>query len=338
MKILVLALLIVLYLLSLIVNQALRRLPANELRWRSRSGQDHQAAAILKLSQYGAFAFSVVWLIGMAGLIGLAWKAFSYSWWGGGLLLLVSGAIAVLWQPIKQTDGWSWRLAGWLADNLSKLFSYVRPVADSFNELAAGWTRQHPPQQLFIKDDLLALLKRQDNQTGNRISADDLQRAATALRFSDQTVAEIMIPSKSIKWVETAEAIGPSLMDELHKSNQQRFPVVTKISKSAQPEILGTLYIGQLLDHLADQGKVRDLMAAGATYINEASGLEQALNVFLKSGSSLLVAVNDRADVAGILPIEKLLEAGLAKTSDDDWRGFDDPRKAADYAPSSDKN
>lgn len=333
MKITLLVVLALLYLASLLLKQALNRLPTQELRWRSRSSHDKSATALLKLLEIGAAGRSLAWLIGGISLALLAWRGFAYSWWAGSLTILAGLLINSLWQPVRQTEGWLWQLSGSLASFLSWLLNYIRPLVDSFNNQTKRWHISTTNQQIFIKEDLLALLHQQANQPGNRIDQHELERATAALRFADQTVEEIMTPAKDVAYVKAGETIGPSIMDELHKTHQVRFPVVAKISKQSQPEILGTLYIGQLLDHLGDQGKIRDLMSPGVAYINQKCSLEKALGVFLSSGNTLLMAVNDRAEVAGSLAIEKLLESALGKIEADAHQPFADPRQAADFVP-----
>jgi CBS domain containing-hemolysin-like protein len=97
------------------------------------------------------------------------------------------------------------------------------------------------------------------------------------------------------------------LMDELHQTGQVRFPVVKEITKSSNPVIIGSLYLNDLLRHLESKGRIRDIMQAGANYINEEQNLREALDGFLKSGNMLLAVVNNFEEVVGVITLEQVL-------------------------------
>ena len=96
-------------------------------------------------------------------------------------------------------------------------------------------------------------------------------------------------------------------MDELHKTGQTRFAVVKQISNAAHPEVIGSLYIQDLLDHLQDGGHIRDLMHPGVCFINESQKLSDALAEFMKTGNYLLVVNNNFEETVGLVTLERVL-------------------------------
>ena len=148
-----------------------------------------------------------------------------------------------------------------------------------------------------------------------------------------------MTPRRKVKWVAAAEPIGPMLMDELHKTGQTRFPVAKELAKSASPEVVGSLYLKDLLDNLENKGRIRDIMLPGANYINESQTLLGALDGFLKSGRHLMVVVNNFEETVGILTLDDLFEQILGHKITGDFDRYSDIRSVAghDTQPSDDK-
>jgi CBS domain containing-hemolysin-like protein len=171
---------------------------------------------------------------------------------------------------------------------------------------------------LYEKEDLVEFLKNQARQADNRITQSDLRTANYALAFADKTVGQIMTPKNKIKWVAGSDPIGPMVMDELHKSGQTRFPVVKEASKSANPDVIGVLYLNDLLDKLETNGRIRDIMHSGVSYINEAQTLNEAAETFLKSGQLLLVVLNNFDEVAGTISLEDVLGQVFGKKITED--------------------
>lgn len=331
MKALTPALLALLFLLNLITLRAINRLPLKELKARSRTNHESESAAIHNLARYGLSARILLWLTGTVSLAILLMMAFGHSWWAGGLVILAANALVIGWQPVRGTHGWAWQLAATYARLFAGLLSLIRPLSEKLEGWGGHWQHDKPTETIYEKEDLISLLKGQSGRPDNRIDEFDLRRALHSLTFNDRTVGQVMLPKREVKWLAADEPIGPSIMDELHKTGQTRYPVVKSVSKTANHDIEGTLYIGRLLNRLGQRGKVRDLMSPGAYYVNEAASLEQALDAYVKTGSQLLIAVDGRGEVVGVLPIDTVLEQAFGRKFEDDFDGYDDPRRAADH-------
>lgn len=223
---------------------------------------------------------------------------------------------AIIWlvsmiRPLQFSDGWLWKTAAWLASPFSAVVSALQPLLGG----PAHWLirRAYQPGGLYEKEDLLDIIKLQRRQIDNRISDGDLKSAIGALSFSDKTVSSVMVPRRQVKWVAANEVIGPLLMDELHKTGQTRFGVVKEASKSGNPQVVGTLYLKDLLENLEAKGRIRDIMHAGAHFINESQNLREALDGFLQAGQYLLIVTNNFEEVAGVISFEDVLEQILGE-------------------------
>jgi CBS domain containing-hemolysin-like protein len=319
--------LILIFLAAVLLQTVLRSIPIKELRRRARSQNDKKAAAIYKLAVLGNSAELFLYLAAGLSIGPLVLTAADYGWWIG--MLAVLGILWLSWMlgPLKPTGERLFALAALLAPWVAVPVSLLQPVLRQ----PARWLarRRQNPTGVYDKEDLLDFIKLQRRQPGNRLSDDDLKLAIDALRFSDKTVAEIMKPRRGIKLVAANEPIGPMLMDELHQSAHTRYPVVKEATKTASPEIIGSLYIYDLLEHLESKGRIRDIMHPGANYINEEQNLRDALDGFAKSGQLLLVVVNSFEEIVGVITIEDVLQQIFGNKFHGSFDRYDDIRAIA---------
>ena len=319
----------IVFLLSVLLNRALRSLPANELRRRARAHKDRRAAAIYKLAAFDRSADFFLRLIGTLSGAGLISVTVYAAWWAGLIVgIVVSG---LLWtgrgQPLINT--WSFNLAALAAPFATALVAFLQPILGRISDWLKRLKPLYPSTGIYEKEDLLDFLKIQARQPDSRISENELKTARGALALSDKTVGRVMLPRRKIKWVAAGDSIGPMVMDELHKSGQTRFPVAKEITKAANLEVVGVLYLRDLLEHLEDKGKIRDIMHPGVNYINESHNLRAAFDGFLKSGQFLLVAVNNFEELVGVITLEDVLRQVFGDKISDEFDRYHDIRSVA---------
>ncbi len=323
---LVYILLVLVLLKCILLYRVYHSVPALELKRRAR-GKDHKAAALYKVASYGASLDVLLWLVGTASAATLfIWSART-NWWLAALVTIVT-AWLVVWNPRFSADGRAGSLAALAAPAYARILSFGRPVLGRLADWLPATNPLHFHTGLYERKDLLDLLSKQNSQIDNRIPQSDLAIAHGAMSFGDKLVSSAMTPRRKLKLVGAGENIGPLLMDELHKSGFSRFPVVKDSSKTAAPQIIGTLYLNDLIGH-DGTGKVKDLARKGVFYINEASNLRQALSAFLKTHHHLLVVVNDFEEVVGVVSIEDVLEQIIDQPIIDEFDSYEDLRAVA---------
>ena len=298
-------------------------LPLKELRRRARL--DRRYAGFYKLASFGA---SFELLVGLtSALLGLVLAIWLYktAWWLA-LIGVLIGLWLARWRPAAGSDGWHWTLARATAPPLAAALSILRPMLVRLEKLWPG--HQAPSTKLYEKEDLLELLALQKTQHQSRISAAELKIVHGALSFGDQLVGQHMVAWSEVKKVLASDNVGPHLMDELHKSGQTRFVVAKDKHAKDQDEILGTLFLRDLVEH-ADPGRVRDVMRPKAHFINEAQNLSQALDAFIKSQNHLLIVVNNFEEVVGVLSIEDVLKQIVGEQILDEFENYADPHAVA---------
>lgn len=319
------------FLLSILLDKTLRSLPAKELRRRARTQKDKRAAAVYKLAAFNRSAEFFLRLVGVLSAAGLILVAADSSRWLG----LVTAVVAVwlIWRghSPRSIGGWRLGLAALAAPLFTALVSFLQPFIGRLTDWFKRISPLYPPTGLYEKEDLLEFLKIQARQPDNRILDSDLKTVRSALSLSDKTIGDVMLPKRRIKWVAAGDPIGPTVMDELHKSGQTRLPVVKEVTKAVSPEVVGVLYLKDLLEHLEDKGRIRDIMHPGASYINESQNLLSALDGFLKSGQLLLVVVNNFEEVAGTVILEDILEQIFGDKIGDEFDRYHDIRSVSSH-------
>jgi CBS domain containing-hemolysin-like protein len=235
------------------------------------------------------------------------------------------------WMPSTRLTSYGARLAFWLTPAVAWLLNNLDPV---FSRLTDLWHRYFPPQVhsgLYEKDDLLSLIQQQRLQPDNRIPHGEIEMALHALTFGDKQVADVLIPKRVVAMVKADEPIGPSLMDELHKSGHSRFPVF----EGKDDNIVGILYLRDLIT-TRKTGTVKDLMKPHITYVHEDFTLYQTLQAFLKTKRHLFLTVNSFEEFTGIITIEDIIEQIVGKAIVDEFDKYDDLRAVAAAAAKKD--
>lgn len=157
------------------------------------------------------------------------------------------------------------------------------------------------------------------------LSADELRIIKHALSFGEKTVHDIMTPRSVIASVKEGDILSPVLLDELHKSGHSRFPVLDGAGESA----VGILYTKDLLE-LKAHARVSEIMHKPIHFVNENRELDHVLQAFIKTKQHLFLAVNEFAEITGLVTIEDVVEQVLGKPIIDEFDRYDSMREVAE--------
>lgn len=334
MKTLLFFVLIILFLSAILLERAARSITPKEFKRRARADYDPIATRLHKMTAYGQSLELFLWVTAAGSLSALVIIAARSSLWSAVIIIVV--ATWLLWtkKPLKSYGNLAWKLAGLLAPLVSWVLSYLQPILGRF-----GGLRLAPRHTgAYEKEDLLEILTAQNRQHDNRISESDLKLAFHTLQFGDKSVGKIMKPRKAVKWVSEDEPISPAVMDELHASGFSSFPVVKDASKKTpSPEVVGTLYLNDLIDRPAG-GKVRDVTHRDVYFINESANLREALAAFSKTHHHLLIVVNNFEEVVGVLTFELLVEQILGEKIANEFDNYGNKRAVASKDSASEES
>lgn len=316
-------LLMALALLTASLQRTYGHVPVKELKRRARSG-DKAAKALHRAATFGPSLRALLWLVivvlNASLYLLLARESNTFV-----ALLLIAFVLwtAFVWLPAREATAAGVWLATAAAPVLEKLLQYVHPIFDRVHR----FVNRHRPVTihtgLYDKQDLQELFARQKVQADNRVDQQILEIAEHALAFGDKKVSDILTPRRVVKAVSITDAIGPILLDDLHKSGFSRFPVYD----GKQDNIVGVLNLKSLVQTKA--GQVSKLMTKQVCYVHEDQPLTEALQAILTTHQQLYIVVNTFEEYVGVVSIEDILEEIVGKQIVDELDKYDDLRAVA---------
>lgn len=318
-------LLLIIVVNAVILDKALQILSPQELK--RRAYRDPQAKSIYKMSAYEHTLHLLLWIKGSLAAAVLFILLASWSGLGAVIFILIVAWAVKAWKPKKSTANWIWVWAVKVAPAIALIMSYLQPILIRISS-AMPKSQNESSNQIYEKQDLQNFLNNQNSKPENRIPESDLKIAFNALTFGDKEVSTIMTPLRSVKIIQADDVIGPLLMDELHTTGFSRFPVAKSGSDQTSPEIIGTLFIKDLIDHTS-KGKVSELMDKKVFYINETQKLRGALDAFIKTHHHLFIVVNNFEEIVGVVSIEDVLEQIVGRPIVDEFDKYEDLRAVA---------
>ncbi len=146
--------------------------------------------------------------------------------------------------------------------------------------------------------------------TTSRVLGDDGEKRLilNALKFHDRQVAEIMTPRAKLKTVKKTEILGPLVLDDLHRSGHQSFPVIN----GDLEHIVGVLRLSDVttLDTTRKHTSlVETAMRPRVQYVSHDQSLSEALQALLASHEHLLIVTDDDSQVVGLLTLSDIMRA-----------------------------
>jgi len=307
---------------AILVYRVYHSIPLIEIKRRARQ-HDKRATALHRIATFGRALEVQYWTFATTiATVLFIWSART-NWWLAALVMVLAAWLAV-W-PNLSANNWAGRVAVFFAPFDNRILIVGHPF---FGRLAGLLSDKQSHTKMYDKSDLLETLKKQNRQIDNRVPIPDLHIAQNALVFGDKTVGSVMTPQREVKFAKADDQVGPVLVDELHQTGFSRFPVVKDSAKAASPQIIGTLYLNNLVGY-DGKGKVKDLMKPEVYFINEEATLRQALSAFLKTHHHLLIVVNSFEELVGVLSLEDVLEQILGKQIIDEFDSYESIRAVA---------
>ena len=311
--------LLLLALLGIVARKTYFYLPVRELKRRAEK-HDRQAARLYRAVAYGNSLRGLLWLyIGLTGAASLVLLARRLPIW---VSLLIVGPllwIAFSLIPATRTTKVGLLVTRLITPPLAWTLNYLHPLLNRGTDLVERRYTAPTHTRLFEREDLLDLIKRQQHQSDNRLTDEELEIVRRALCFNDYKVSDVMMPRKHVKTVLANDTIGPVLIDEIHKSGQD----YALVRESRKGPFAGTLAFKRL--DLHSSGKVRDHMDPVVYYLHENDPLGQALHAFFVTNHGQFLVINSSEEYVGVLTIEDILRQLLGHLPGDDFDQYANP-------------
>lgn len=185
------------------------------------------------------------------------------------------------------------------ARNETRVLSYIKKYESLFRLVSGKASLSRPTIPLGSREELAHLLN-----VSPIFSDEDTKLLESMLRFGDKMVGDIMTKKSAMVTIKPSELLGPLVLDDLHKTKHEIFPVENN------GEIVGML---DIRDHMALKRKesvyARDVMHVGVVHIAETEPLDEALKVFVAAKQPYLIVVNDDEQVVGMLGLGDVVRA-----------------------------
>ena len=317
--------LIVILLVAIALNKAFNHLPIKELKLKARASQQPEKK-LYRVSAYGESLHSlllIVIILSAAGsftLLGIK----SASWLVFAVIAIVIW-LAFIYLPTSPSGSTGLFLAKLLTPTLAWVLDHCHAVFELLGKLLRGNSAQIGHTGIYDRDDLVNLLEWQKTQPDSRLSKIELNMAKSVISFGETKISDILIPRREVIVVSADDAISPVLIDELHKSGLNFFPVY----ETKKDNIVGVLFIGDLLDQAKSSKLVKNIMDNKVYYVHEDYELLKVFKAFLKTHLHLFIVVNKFEEFIGVVSIENILSEMLGEPILDEFDSFEDLRAVA---------
>lgn len=234
--------------------------------------------------------------------------------------------LLLLGLPAAKASRFSGKLAEWLAPPIRLAVEKTGPLLKKLTKMIPSRFHQAETDSgVYTLDDLKDFLKRQKHSAGNTIDPRKLDNLLSRLEFEKKKVKDLMQTRKKSTTVGASDAIGPVLIDELHKSGQQYFLVEEEFNS----EIIGTLDVAELVD-LKKTGDVKNAMDEKIYYLKDKWTALDALEAYFKTGSAVFVVINSDEDIKGIVSIKDVLNELVGQNQTSGFESFDSPESVSE--------
>ncbi|MDP3902008.1 MAG: CNNM domain-containing protein [bacterium] len=157
---------------------------------------------------------------------------------------------------------------------------------------------------VYSKRELIKIIEEHEDMEASDVDADEERIIKGALTFSDKRVREVMTPKKFVKMLEASKKIDEDFLESLRGVSHSRLPVY----KGGQDNIVGILYIDQLLGK-KNLGKTVGQVANKKVFsVSESKNLDAVLNAFLQTHHHLFVVNDKKGNMTGVISLEDILE------------------------------
>ncbi len=209
--------------------------------------------------------------------------------------LAVSGSLLVLMKVLKP---------------LSWFFTWISGL------VTAPFVRRAEPEVTMTEDELHDIVENISSEDGFDEDTGELMRSA--LRFSDRTTGEVMVPWKQVQTVSVGMKT-PQILKTVQNSVHSRLPVIGR-----DGSVRGILQIRSFMRaYLKNRQVVLASVMDYPYYIKADLPIDDALTQMSNHRRNLAVVKSDAGEILGILTVEDILEELVGEIYDEDDIGGD---------------
>ena len=157
---------------------------------------------------------------------------------------------------------------------------------------------------IYSKKELVKLIEQHEDLKESDIDADEERIMKGVLSYSDKKVSNIMTPRTAMIALKNNTRLDQDTINEIKKTGHSRIPIYDK----NRDDIVGILYVKDLLGHIWDNKNVNDIANKKVIFVKENKPLDDLLEDFKKTKNHLFIVLDEYGGVAGIVTMEDVLE------------------------------
>lgn len=222
------------------------------------------------------------------------------------VLLSLTLFFVFFYLPGKNSGRFIMDLASLLTPLFITLLNKTKKQTKGLEERFSERKKLKTTNKHLTKKEILEILNQQKTYYDGRSLAQGLGLAVNFIGLSSSRVEDFMLPLADVHLVGVQETAGPILIDELHKSGYQIFPVNSK-----EEGIIGSVRLSDLVD-LNEGGKpISEVLVSDLQYVYEDDSVTVVLETFAVSGATMLV-VRNASKNTGVLYLEDIVSKIVA--------------------------
>lgn len=195
---------------------------------------------------------------------------------------------------------------------LRKLTKKLDPVLEKYRDKKPEVVAKRYSEPPKTEAELLDVLRKAPESV---LSKKQRKLVASAMAFPATKAEEIMLEKPAVTFVKETEFLGPLTLDKLYKSGFTCFPVVDGSGK-----IVGTLTIDNLTSlAIKSPEPAIKYLDPNIYYVRADYTLEDVFAAFLRTNANILIVINKRNEVVGIITLEMLVSFLLGKSPRDNF-------------------
>jgi CBS domain containing-hemolysin-like protein len=244
----------------------------------------------------------------MAMLLLIVTVAFSLMIWGG-WGAVYTAVVIILIQPLSRLAIVARAGHGIYDPQEARILNLIE------NYSLLGWlvgTTQKSPadQKIESVEQLQHLLE----TSGSILTVEQQTIIRNGLNWHTVQVNSIMTPVEAIVSIKHTELLGPLVLDDLHRTGHNRFPVI----RGTIDTVVGVLDISQLLDVTAGKRSetVEKTMLPQILHIESDQTLPDALAMLQKSHQHMLIVVDADGKTVGLITLSDITGSLLGRLTE----------------------
>ena len=253
------------------------------------------SASYLTIELLRAFTLSAAFILLSTALTPL------WAWFIAAVLFFV--AFVVLTQLYLKPFGI--RLLVLLSRPLLALTHLLKPVTLPLGRVLDSFLEEEPVT--LTRNQLSGMLDAVAPEDTD-LSLSEIRILSKVLDFAQKKVYDVMIPKSKAVTISISDTLSPVVLNELHKSGHERFPVLGEDGKS----VVGILSMHDLMD-IKHHSAVEEIMMQKVYFVEEDRDLNHVLQIFYKTKQSVFVVIDTASKMVGIISIEDIVQQLLGK-------------------------